>query len=454
MRTAASAPVFLPLLGVLCACSIDNPGVAPPAHLINFPIALALSPPDAGEAPDWLFIANSNFDLRYNAGSVQSYDLGDIEAGLGCASPPCEMRPVDLRPSEVLVGSHVAGMAVSPSGERLYLAVRSDTNLTYVNVTDGGLECGGGGAQHRCSDEFRRGDEAVASERGVALPGDPVGVAAGSLEMLGRDPADGDFVLMAHRTGRVSLFLHQREGDGQAPILVHVVTGLPEGLVNIELDPDGFGWAPSTDVAQIARVGVAIDGETRDLTRSFAFDLGTLNVTRVDVGGRGDTRDVAFDPRPDVDRAYVLSRRPEAILVADRAQAVPGDLGVVDVIPIGFGPSRLAVAEIDLAADGSTPDLRTLLFASCFDSREIWVVDPDLGQTVNVIRGLSGPFELAVDPQRKLVYIVDFRSSVIRIADLAPMLACLRDGAPSADASCAPEIVGLLGDPRPVSELL
>jgi hypothetical protein len=226
--------------------------------------------------------------------------------------------------------------------------------------------------------------------------------------------------------------------------------------VNLSLDPDGFAWAPSANVAQIGRVGVAIDSETSDLMDSFVFDLGSLALTGIDTGGRGDTRDVVFDPRPGVDQAYILSRRPEAVLIADRSNARPGDAGIVDAVPIGIGPSRLTIAEIDLAAEGAPPDLRTLLFASCFDTREVWIVDPDLGETVNVVRGLSGPFELAIDVARRYLYIVDFRASVVRVADLQPMLDCLaRDvGSPAAPETCEPAIIGWIGKERPVGELL
>ena len=446
-----------PVVAVLGGCSVDNPGVAPEAEQINFPIAIALRP---GDRPSHLFLANSNFDLRYNAGSVQSFDLEAVGAALeGCsAGAPCELDDVGLLlTDEVFIGSHAAGMDISPDGDRLYLAVRSDTNLTYVDVGAGGtLECGQQGNPGRCSEDFRRGNEAIASERGIALPGDPVGIVATELRDLGYD-AEGDAILMAHRSGRVSLFLEQTEGPAVAPALVHVVSGLPEGLVNLSLDRNGFAWAPSANVAQLGRVGVAIDAETSDLMDSFVFDLGSLALNGIDIGrGGGDTRDVAFDPRPDVDRAYVLSRRPEAVLIADRTNASPGDVGVVDVVPIGIGPSRLAIAELDLAADGSPPDLRTLLFASCFDTREVWIVDADFGEAVNIVRGLSGPFELAVDVARRYLYIVDFRASVVRVADLRPMLDCLARGvgSPAAPETCEPSIIGWIGKERPVGELL
>jgi DNA-binding beta-propeller fold protein YncE len=50
-----------------------------PPDELTYPNALALSP---GVAPGFLFVANTNFDLRYNAASVHSYNLASIDREL------------------------------------------------------------------------------------------------------------------------------------------------------------------------------------------------------------------------------------------------------------------------------------------------------------------------------------------------------------------------------------
>src|SRR5690606_11630749 len=137
------------MLGLGAGCSLDNEGVPPERASINFPLMLTLSPaPAPGEPPAFLFVANSNFDLRFNAGSVQSFRLDDIaDAVAECDDPPCTFE--DISPflqDEVLIGSHASGMALSPEGDRLYLAIRSDRNLTFIDVDPSGdLSCGGTG---------------------------------------------------------------------------------------------------------------------------------------------------------------------------------------------------------------------------------------------------------------------------------------------------------------------
>ena len=157
-------------------CDLNNPGVDPPRSELNFPIAIAAPPgADPAEPPPFLYVANSNFDLRYNAGSVHSYDLQEVTAALPEDCEDC-VRTVSDRPallvSEALIGAHAAAMEYHE--DRLYLPVRSEANLTYIDVAASGeLDCGGNGTPQRCSDEYRRGDESQASQRDIGLPADP-----------------------------------------------------------------------------------------------------------------------------------------------------------------------------------------------------------------------------------------------------------------------------------------
>lgn len=82
----SAASAFLASLG-FAGCTIDNPGITPPSGVVNFPIALELSPDsDSDGKPDFLYVANANFDLRYNAGSVQVYSLGKLQDAIDTAS--------------------------------------------------------------------------------------------------------------------------------------------------------------------------------------------------------------------------------------------------------------------------------------------------------------------------------------------------------------------------------
>ncbi len=471
---------FLVLCAALSGCA--NEGSPPPVGRIYFPTALSISPDG-----NHLFVANSNFDLKYNRGSLQSYDLARLDEVLleHCGARTREERDrcgvipeedpradltgaIDLRrvsgllTSEVIIGSYANGMGVSPlgvDGARIYMPVRSDANLTFVDVdADGCLSCGAAvsacnlneGPRHECTDAFRSGDDESATVRGIELPADPVAVTVGPVADLVSFDAPGSYVLMAHRGGRVSLFLDGLMGDSVVPRLVHTLEGLPTELVTLTVDPRTHtAWIPNAIEPVVSRVGVAIDDDLGALDRSFLYDAGSLRLSGIDTGGAGfgDTRAVRFDPRPDVDQAYVLSRRPRALLTVNIEESF-GTTEIVEIVEVGNGPSRLQVEYF--------PDAdRTLAFISCFDSRDLYVVDVDAARLVGIVRGLGGPFELAVDAVRFRLYVADFAQSVVRVLDLSPMFECLEDDEFGAvTRECTPAPLGFIGRPRPVQELI
>lgn len=191
---------------LLAACNLDQAGLDPPPRTLNFPIAVALSEPAGGGEPRHLFVANSNFDIHYNTGSLQSIDLERVHAIIasecGGGSADCVVPlSSDVVISEVGVGSHVSSIDVSPAGDRIYLAVRANRNLTFVDLEDGELRCDAttrdpDGSQEedipRCSDAFRRGQEGqAATERGLEIDDDPIAVVSGRIEDVGGDPGAG-----------------------------------------------------------------------------------------------------------------------------------------------------------------------------------------------------------------------------------------------------------------------
>lgn len=478
MRRSAVDTVLPALLLAVSAAACGSDGAPPPPARIYFPIALNVSEDfDADGFGDFLLVANSNFDLRYNSGSLQSYDLEAVNAALdshcggeGVDGSECgviptedprddlneEIRPFDgLIASEVLVGSFADGLAVAPSGDgsRVYLPIRSEGDLSYVDMSSAGvLSCGASAdstaldpdARHECADTFRGAEAGASNEAGLLVPPDPVAAVVGA--RASRLPgAEGNYIVMAHRGGRMSLFWET--ATGARPQIVDTIEGLPNELVEVAEDPfDGSLWVATAFDPVVPRVGIAL-GNTPD--SSFLFRASDLAVSGIDTGDAslGDTRVVRFDPRPDVRRAYVLSRRPRAVLSVD----VDGSVGALDIraqIPVGAGPSRMEVTHF------ADRDL-TLAFVTCFDSRDLYVIDLDAERLVGIVRSLGGPFELAVDEARERVYVGDFRSSVLRVLDLKPMFDCLTNVPDRPEGQeCSPTQLGFVGRPRAVQELI
>lgn len=512
---SASAPLALGFLLTYVSASgcATNTGEPLPSGLMSFPIAIALSPDlDEQGEPRYLYVTSSNFALQYSSGNVQSYDLDKVLEGLsdGCvgagvasacldpsyegnvndpacycdpavdadcvAVPPdrCAIIPTGLRfrdpggaalrlvrvegliPGEVRIGSFSDGLAIGSDGRRLYVPVRSDANLTFVDVNEQGqLSCGGAfGELHTCTEPYRSGSQEQENpSEPLVLPPDPVDVHVGSLAadfaLPGSedDPAfRGDYVLMAHREGFASLFYDQEQPDGPAPQrrprLVATLEDLGPEQVTITYQPGArVAWIPSALSNELSRVGIAIDG---DPSQAFLFDAGTLFVTGLDTGAIN--RDIVFDPRPGRGLAYVLSNAPQALIVA-RPEASGQQLDMVDQVSTCRDPSRVQVAEVP-ARGGSA----LLAFVSCFLARQVQVIDADERQGITVLTNISGAFEFAIDGPRRLLYVADFSTSVLRVADLRPLIDCLEGGSDGPE-ECAPALIGLVGLPQPVSEL-
>ena len=66
-------PAFLVSLLSVTSCYSTGDGTAPPASTFYFPVGLAVSP-----GGNVLYAVNSDFDLQWNGGTLQSYDLNQI----------------------------------------------------------------------------------------------------------------------------------------------------------------------------------------------------------------------------------------------------------------------------------------------------------------------------------------------------------------------------------------
>jgi len=406
-----------------------------------------LAPPDPGDGP-----GDECVGIPFDRCSVVPDDLQFRDPGAALRLVPVE----GLIRGEVEIGSFSDGMGVATNGRRIYLPVRSDANLTFIDVNEEGqLSCGGGfGTRHTCTSPYRSASaEQVNPSLSLGMPADPVDVYVGDLAADFAPPGSpddpafrGDYILMAHREGRASLMFDQERPGGPEPTkrprLAATIDELAPEQVTITYEPGAKrAWIPSAEVPAIVRLGIGIDG---DPTQSYLFDAGTLFVSGLDTGG--SNRDIRFDPRPGRNLAYIVSRLPEALVVA-RSDVAGGDLNMLGQIPTCRDPSRLQVAEVP--ARGGTV---LLAFVSCFLARSVQVIDTDKFQGITILTNISGAFEFVIDGPRLLMYTADFSTSVLRVADLRPLVACLEGGSDGPE-ECSPQLLGLVGLPQPVSEL-
>jgi hypothetical protein len=472
------APLIHALLScallLACACDFENPGDPPPEAEIYLPTGLALSAQSSDSAPRFLYLMNSNYDLRYNAGSIQAFDLDALDAAVQACpthSAACQI-PSDHRvlADEVLIGSLATSIGFSPDHRRLYVAARTDASMTFIDIDETAarnedvLRCAE--TARRCSPNNKRGNDASVNVRRLRLPTEPVGLVslpAASIYAQPDSSLDGmNYVLLAHRFGQVSLFLDTgRKSPDQeytvvGPELIDVREGLQPEITGVTFDPatrlaylSVYARGSTLVLPKVlGRVGIAPEPVPHDV---LLYDAGALNLDGV--SQQRDTRAVSMNPSVPT-QALVVSRDPAALLWADVAGSLDGSLPAGSAparrtLKIGAGPSRLALGE--LAG-------RPIAAVSCFDSHEVFIVDTANADVLAIVHNLNGPFELAIDSVRKRLYVADFRSSIVQVMDLSAIVggAFSDRTEPSANVPVPVtdvRVIATLGIPKAVQEL-
>jgi hypothetical protein len=357
----------------------------------------------------------------------------------------------------------LSGDPPPPFTKRLFLPVRGDATLHWIDLDDGNLLCDQSSTSDgSCGDSHRAGHDPSANNNNFSQPSEPFGIAVSD---------DGAYVAMTNQTsGSVSLYTHNWNEDTN-PQLVSVLGGLPQAPVAIAavpqaLDPKFDAFAPSQgflvayrNAAQIDLLRVRDDYLDND---PLADDSGRSNFSRyaltyagssgITVNSLGyDSRDIVIDdsqrkdecaklargtqeyrdcvrqaPQPDV---YVANRAPSSLLVgsmtADFSYASgSSDLpAFTDSFPLTTGPSRLVLGKVrvpakDPSAGKDAFELEPRVFIVCFDSTRIFVYDPTRHAIDTIIDTGRGPYAMAVDEQRGLAYVGFFTDSYLGVVSL------------------------------------
>src|SRR5882757_7951420 len=196
-------------------CGLNQEGIGPPADRIFYPGAIAVDPTGGR----WLYVVNSNADLRFNDGTLVAVDLDKVQSALanGGASPicsdtkyvnpitddkktyccwdsldrnilNCDERQFIFQDATVRIGSFGSALQIQKrdgGSQRLLAAVRGNSSITWIDAqpsADGvTFDCSSAGATPgafaECDGEHRVsktddlvGPSAVTSSVDITLP--------------------------------------------------------------------------------------------------------------------------------------------------------------------------------------------------------------------------------------------------------------------------------------------
>jgi DNA-binding beta-propeller fold protein YncE len=421
------------LVAGLCAAlggCPENAGVSPPLDEFFYPVAAAVS-----SDGQWLYVVNSDFDLRYNGGTVVSVNLTAVReaatrrvTGNGCRVDDTSegvSNALRCNASRFILGSATrklnpfavdAAIARYPDRERLYVAVRGDGSVTWFDLdAQGGLSCGAGGAGSLCDDAHRVGIDGSASPLGNRLPPDP--------SALSVDASRG-WVVVSHQSSDATLaratLLYDRGSRAGSPatatpVILNAVGNVTARLTGLALIPSADAAARSTWVATSRADSVlnyfqAYPGNTT-LQDSLPYLYRSAAVAIPGLGTGSDNRSIAVDPAPGASRLFIAGRSPEALLVLDVDRANPTRVTVRDAIPTAREPSRLlAHYEASLG--------RTLVYVVNYADRRVSVIDPAEHRILTDITTNRGPHALVRDPNGQFMYVMDFLDNALEVIDL------------------------------------
>ncbi len=456
---AARTSAIAVLAGTLAAgCSFGESGVSPPLDGLFLPTGLAADP-----AGGWLYVVNSNSDLRYNAGTVAAIDVGKAtqdrartdwqtcpSAGFRPGGPAgtrfccfdfhdpaalnCDERGYVDASATVRLGSFGSTVLVSgaPTGRerRLFVAIRAEPSVTFIDATVDAdrvaLRCraGAGEANPLCDDSHKiRGG--VDAEGELKMPEEPFSMALD--ERLGA-------LYVAHGIHGVSTI---DICAPERPALVSVTSpifSMPNQAVSgLALEEPGN---PAATVFALGRYFIDRPAEIQTMfLRGGDLPCGGASPRPLELVVGSSFFSSAFYPSgmdirgfvlsPDKRRAYVLHRNPNplslyardnppALVAVDRspdAQGRPVNRPI-DVVEICSGASELHRHDAGRGAR---------LYAVCFESGQVYVIEPDLMEVAAVINAGRGPTTLVFAPgDPTTAYLAGFSDNNVSVIDLKP----------------------------------
>jgi DNA-binding beta-propeller fold protein YncE len=464
------------LLFAQAGCGFGESGIAPPSDRIFFPAGIAVDP-----GGQWLYVVNSNSDLRFNAGTVVAVNLVEAAKDRAAAQDPktprcpnsvfvqpesgaprfccrdfvdsnivnCDDRGYVNSAATVRIGSFGGAVVVQPfqqntTQRRLFVAVRAEPSITFIDatVTPAGvsLRCTPPGSSTDdpfCTDDFRIKSTPLPDGTELTLQEEPHPMLLdGALGVL----------YVGHLGGAVQGTLVARgvsvidvcNPDNQRPQLASVLAdALPRtgsiGVTSLTAQRLGQADQPllatgelTADIAELFFVAPEMamkcppPEQNPKPLRNLTLAAGNRFSSSA-FGTRGaDLRGLVVDDQ--LERAWVLHRQ-----YAARAEYNPPAVVALDRRPDEHNlplNQPMAVVEVCNGPNrmvehdaGRGPRL----FVNCFENGQIYVIEPDQLTVEAIIELGAGPIDFVfAENDPSIAYVAGFANNNVSVLDLKP----------------------------------
>ncbi|MBI5529602.1 MAG: hypothetical protein HY897_25020 [Deltaproteobacteria bacterium] len=422
----AAAAAFLP------GCSPTEKDEQPPGTFY-FPTSIVVHP-----SQRYAYVVSSNFDLGYKNGTVKVLDLEELEreimadaSGTGCGTATCaatRFAGAIVEDATVRTGSFGGTAVLNPAASRLFVSMRQDGAVAWLDVLEGGarLDCRGATVDTLADQASAFTGDCHKGHIITTGSDDPFTLA------YGPNPVDATAgcVYVAHlKFGIVSCVEAETPDPAAAGPVFEADFSLgqsPAGLSDIAVAASGRMYVANRFLLEGANllgagdpVALAANG-----TAGWMFDIGY-------VAGGSEQKSLVLTP--DGGTLYLLTRGPDALIRMSIGTDSAGTpyLEAMDYVPAGIWPERLFMWEHDVPA-------RRLLYVACTDEDYVHVFDGATLSEIALLRdGFDGPYWMAFYDvgagQRALV--ANFENSTVAVLSIDP-------------ASLSHRTVAVIGTPR------
>jgi DNA-binding beta-propeller fold protein YncE len=401
-------PLVFTVLLFAAACGPTTTSKPPPSDRFYYPTGLSFVRP-AGSTDGFLYVASSNFDRRYDFGSVLAVDLAQI--GLpALGAPGADLEPVQL--TQLPIGDtgvayiqsfagEMEGFPLLNGGTRLFVPSRAEGQLIQAIDAQGpALACPNAQGERNCADTSLSLVANLESESGVPRAPQPFGV--------GISP-QGD------------VYVTHLEAVDSPPTSDRDFRAYLVGLSAQDPQLTNESFVPMPTLASSIAVGSRYLFLSGRNSSRLGFHLVTLLDRNTDQQVQpllefdfrvADARGIALSS--DEQRLYVAGRGPDTLLVIEVKGATTEAplLRIVRAIPLRAQPNEVKLVP--------RPGQGDLVAVTCSTDGSLVLYDAEVGDLVAQLQVGAQPFSIAVDskgPGARL-YVSNFADGRVAVVDI------------------------------------
>jgi DNA-binding beta-propeller fold protein YncE len=418
MRVLASIGLAT-ALAIAAGCAVERTGLVPPTNDIYYPLGVLAHP-----AGRYVYVSNTNYDLKYNAGYVSVIDLDAIIGKTLDPKDPWNLHAIIGAKTTLAFG----GLPTfNHDASRFFLPVRQDDTLHIFDVSADGssISCGNGGFTPHVSCDTNHAFHLSGLQFDPSLDDtatlDPYSCAIGPIY----NGLPGEFLYIGYLSaGTITVFdvtknaITNPNGFAAVALIGRNLATPGVGLstnVNPLITSNGIGAV--VVAGGVNRKGYVYAGSRTLITVNnnttipppvlYYFDpslavtgagtVGAVDLTSI-VGGT-DVR--AMTTSPDGSRTYAIMENPDSLLQIDTSLDLSGNPRNI----------FLNAADLEMQAQTVLYVQRTsghdLLYVSGFGSNNISIYDAEtMEQVGEILTVSSGPTGLAVAYRADGPYVI------------------------------------------------